>query len=142
MAIVGYRTNELPAFTSVSSGLPLEHRVDSPAEACRDRSRSPRLWDYPAPSCSSTPCQPPLRLTGNAWSPRWRLLFKRPDARVIAGKAITPFLLDQIREATGGQSLRANRALLVANARLAAEVAVALHQGDAGSRDQTTDRGR
>jgi pseudouridine-5'-phosphate glycosidase len=41
-------------------------------------------------------------------------------------KAITPFLLGAIREATEGQSLRANQALLVSNARLAAQVAVAL----------------
>jgi len=46
--------------------------------------------------------------------------------RKIAGKAITPFLLGAIREATEGQSSRANQALLVSNARLAAQVAVAL----------------
>ena len=56
-------------------------------------------------------------------------------ARKISGKAITPFLLDAIRAATGGQSLLANRALLVANARLAAEVAAALHGGKAGESD-------
>jgi pseudouridine-5'-phosphate glycosidase len=44
----------------------------------------------------------------------------------ITGKAVTPFLLDSVRRATGGESLRANQALLVANARLAAEVAIAL----------------
>jgi pseudouridine-5'-phosphate glycosidase len=47
-------------------------------------------------------------------------------SRGIAGKPLTPFLLGAIREATGGHSLRANCALLVANARLAAEVAVEL----------------
>jgi pseudouridine-5'-phosphate glycosidase len=46
--------------------------------------------------------------------------------RKTAGKALTPFLLDSIRHATAGRSLRANRALLVSNARLAAQVAVAL----------------
>jgi pseudouridine-5'-phosphate glycosidase len=47
-------------------------------------------------------------------------------ARGIAGKAVTPFLLDRVRSATGGQGLTANVALIVANARLAAEVAVKL----------------
>ena len=46
----------------------------------------------------------------------------------ITGKAVTPFLLEAIRQATGGQSLIANRALLVTNARLAAEVAVAIQR--------------
>ena len=48
------------------------------------------------------------------------------ESRGIAGKAITPFLLDFVREATSGRSLAANRALIVANARLAAEVGVTL----------------
>jgi pseudouridine-5'-phosphate glycosidase len=48
------------------------------------------------------------------------------EARGITGKAVTPFLLDQIRSATAGRSLDANLALIAANARLAAEVAVAL----------------
>ena len=50
------------------------------------------------------------------------------DARYqsIGGKALTPFLLDAIRRATAGRSLEANCALLVANARLAAEVAAEL----------------
>ena len=46
--------------------------------------------------------------------------------RGIAGKAITPFLLDHLRLATGGRSLVANRSLIVANARLAGEVAASL----------------
>jgi pseudouridine-5'-phosphate glycosidase len=46
----------------------------------------------------------------------------------VHGPALTPFLLARIAEATGGRSLLANRALIVANARLAAEIAVALRQ--------------
>lgn len=47
-------------------------------------------------------------------------------SRGIAGPAVTPFLLEKIRQATGGWSLHANRALIVANAHLAGEVAAAL----------------
>jgi pseudouridine-5'-phosphate glycosidase len=46
----------------------------------------------------------------------------------VAGKEVTPFLLEAIRQATGGQSLHANCALLVANARIAGEVAVELER--------------
>ena len=48
------------------------------------------------------------------------------SARRITGKPLTPYLLEFIQRATAGRSLEANRSLLVANARLAAEVAVAL----------------
>jgi pseudouridylate synthase len=49
--------------------------------------------------------------------------------RGVTGKAVTPFLLDQLRQGTGGRSLVANRSLIVANARLAGEVASALASG-------------
>ncbi|MEO6810885.1 MAG: pseudouridine-5'-phosphate glycosidase, partial [Isosphaeraceae bacterium] len=48
------------------------------------------------------------------------------EARGITGKAVTPFLLAHVHRATKGQSLQANRALIVANAALAASVALAL----------------
>jgi pseudouridine-5'-phosphate glycosidase len=44
----------------------------------------------------------------------------------VRGKALTPFLLSELADATQGRSLRANQALLVANARLAAQIAAAL----------------
>jgi pseudouridine-5'-phosphate glycosidase len=55
------------------------------------------------------------------------------SARGIAGRDVTPFLLEQLRARTGGRSLRANRALLVSNAGLAAQLAVGL-TGDAPDR--------
>jgi pseudouridine-5'-phosphate glycosidase len=46
--------------------------------------------------------------------------------REITGKAVTPFLLGHLQEATGGKSLEANRALIVDNARLAGEIETSL----------------
>ena len=46
----------------------------------------------------------------------------------VSGWAVTPFLLQQMRERTGGATLKANRALLLSNARLAGELAVALQR--------------
>jgi len=53
----------------------------------------------------------------------------------VSGKAVTPFLLARLAEATGGRTLRANVALLAMNARVAAEVAVAYARlrGEAGN---------
>lgn len=130
--VVGYRTGELPGFLTRSSGLTLEHRVDSPAEAA-ELVRAHRALGLPgaivlAQPVPETEAMDPGRLG--------RALEKAlEDARRqgIAGKPLTPFLLGSIREATGGHSLRANCALLVANARLAAEVAVELAAGNGTS---------
>ncbi|EQD70944.1 Indigoidine synthase A like protein domain protein, partial [mine drainage metagenome] len=51
------------------------------------------------------------------------------DAQGIHGKAVTPFLLNHLERATRGESVRANRALVLGNARLAAQVARALADG-------------
>ncbi len=123
--VVGYRTDELPGFLVRSSGLPLEHRVDSPAAAA-DLVRTHRSLGLPGAIVLAQPVPQAdeldpesLRIAlDHAWEHARRL--------GITGKPLTPFLLEAIRRATAGRSLRANCALLIANARLAAEVAVAL----------------
>jgi pseudouridine-5'-phosphate glycosidase len=134
--VVGYRTSELPGFVIPSTGLPLEHTVDSPAEAAalvrahRDL-RLPGAIVLAQPVPDGQGVDPVVLQTALDAALR--------DAKVQrkAGKALTPYLLDSIRRATDGASLRANRALLVANARLAAEIAVALM----GPRDERVKAG-
>jgi pseudouridine-5'-phosphate glycosidase len=123
--VVGYRTDELPGFTTRSSGLALEHRVDSPQQAAalvraHQRLRVPGavVLANPVPEEESIPHEVAERALERALEDARRLR--------VRAKAITPFLLESIRAATAGASLRANCALLVANARLAAEVAVAV----------------
>ncbi len=134
VAIVGHRTTELPAFTSVSSGLALEHRVDSPAEAATIV-RAHRELGLPGAVVLVNPVPADEAVDRKIMESALETALQEAGRRGIGGKALTPFLLESIREATGGRSLRANRALLVANARLTAEVAVALHQGAAGARN-------
>ena len=141
VAIVGYRTTELPAFTSRSSGLALEHRADCPAEAATIV-RAHRDLGLSGAVVIVNPAPASVAIERQIMESALEAALQEAGRRGISGKALTPFLLDEIRKATGGRSLRANRALLVANARLAAEVAVALSQGDAGSGNQTTDHGR
>jgi pseudouridylate synthase len=126
--VVGYRTDVLPGFLAVSSGLPLEHRVDTPAEAAAvvraHRSiRLPGAIILAQPVPAEHACEP------SALQAALDQALKEAAARRISGKSLTPFLLSSIREATAGCGLRANCALLVANARLAAEVAMALAHG-------------
>jgi pseudouridine-5'-phosphate glycosidase len=125
VTVVGYRTGEFPAFTTVSSGLPVETRVDSPTEAA-DLVLAHRRLELPGAIVLAQPPPAELALSKAEMEDALAEALRSADERGIVGKAITPFLLDAIRERTGGRSLAANRALIVANARLAGEVAAAL----------------
>jgi pseudouridylate synthase len=121
---VGWRTSELPAFYSDGSGIALEHRVEDAAAAARLL----RLhWDALGRREGVLLLVPPP-------SPVPRDVVERAvaaaleDARRsgIAGKAVTPFLLDAVARATGGRARAANLELLEHDARVAGEVAAAL----------------
>ena len=128
VAIVGYRTSELPAFTAIASGLPLEHRVESPAEAAAI-ARAHRELGLPGAIVVANPVPADEALDREVMDSVLKTAIDDAERCQISGKAITPFLLEALRQATAGQSLRANRALLVANARLAAEIVCAIHEG-------------
>jgi pseudouridine-5'-phosphate glycosidase len=131
--VVGYRTGELPGFLTRSAGLPLEHRVDSPAQAA-EVVLAHRALGLPGAIVLAQPVPEPHAMDPGPL--RQGLERALDDARRqgIAGKRLTPFLLESIRQATEGRSLRANCALLVANARLAAEVAIELTSARTRSR--------
>jgi pseudouridine-5'-phosphate glycosidase len=123
--VVGYRTGAVPGFVTRTSGVPLEHRVESAAEAAA-LVRAHRALGLPGAVVLAQPVAEAAALDPAEMEAA--LDAARAEARAVrvAGKELTPFLLDRVREATAGRSLRANRALIVANARLAAEVAGAL----------------
>jgi pseudouridine-5'-phosphate glycosidase len=127
VAIVGYQTCELPAFTSFSSGLPLEHRVESAAEAsallCVHRSLA-----LPGAVVLANPVPENEAIDRSEMNAALDAALDEARRHGISGKALSPFLLDSIRRTTEGKSLRANMALLVANARLAAEIATCMNQ--------------
>jgi pseudouridylate synthase len=133
VAILGYRTSELPAFTTSSSGLHLEHRAESPAEVARV-ARAHRRLGLPGAIVVANPVSAAEAVDRDVMDAVLQMALQESKRRQISGKAITPFLLDAVRQATGGASLRANRTLLVANARLAAQIARALQEdADPGS---------
>lgn len=121
--VLGYQTDELPAFYCRYSSIPLEQRVDSSAEAAAVISAQ---WDCgigggliianPIAKQDSMDRIEIDRYIETALSDAARL--------GVRGKAITPYLLDRIKELSGGESLEANKRLVESNARLAAEIAV------------------
>jgi pseudouridine-5'-phosphate glycosidase len=123
--VAGYRTDELPGFLARSSGLALEHRVDSPAEAAA-LVHVHRALGLPGAIVLGQPVPEAEALDRDLMQTALEAALKEAALQHISGKSLTPFLLDSIRQATLGRGLRANCALLIANARLAAEIAVAL----------------
>jgi len=125
--ILGYGTEELPAFYSRSSGLPVDCRVDGPEEAARIIHakwglglEGGILIAVPVPAEAEVPRDVVEKAIAEALT--------AAERRGIRGEALTPFLLAQLNEITDGASLRANIALLQNNAAVAAEIAKALHR--------------
>jgi pseudouridine-5'-phosphate glycosidase len=122
--VIGIRTDELPAFYTRGSGLVLEHRVESAAEAALvlrhhfALHESGVLLANPIPKAHALDRESIERAIESA--------IADADAKKIRGKALTPHLLACVAKATNKRSLAANRALAIANAALAAEVARAL----------------
>jgi pseudouridylate synthase len=123
--VIGYRTDELPAFYTSRSGIKLEAWADSAVEIARIA----RLkWDLgltgglvvtvPPPPEADLPPQEIEKAIGRALA--------AAEKAGIKGKAVTPFLLDAVRLETEGKSLETNVALLKNNVRVAAEIALAL----------------
>jgi pseudouridine-5'-phosphate glycosidase len=128
VAVAGYRTHEFPAFTTVSSGLPLDVRVDTPSEAAA-WVRAQRALGLPGALMLAQPVPEDAALDRAEMERALTAALAEARSRGVSGKAVTPFLLDRLRITTEGRSLRANRALVVANARLAGQVAAALVDG-------------
>lgn len=126
--VAGWGTDELPAFYSRESGIPVDVRVDGAAEAAE-------LWRAHAalglPGAVLLCVPPPAEAALPAAEVESAIAAALRDAGTqgIRGKEVTPFLLRAVATATGGRSLEANVALLRNNARVAAEVATAVFAG-------------
>ena len=123
--VVGYGTDELPAFYSRRSGLPVDRRLDTPhAVAALLRAQ----WG--AGLGGGVVVANPIAAEYELPRERMELIIAQAlqDAqrRGVQGKDVTPFLLGRVVELSDGASLVANIELVLANARLAAQIAVAL----------------
>ncbi len=122
--VVGMRTDELPAFYTRSSGLPLEHRVDGAEEAARMLHHHFSM--RPGGVILANPIPKAHALDPSLIERAIETGIKDAEQKKIRGKALTPHLLNYVAMATNRRSLAANRALAIANAECAAQVASAL----------------
>jgi pseudouridylate synthase len=115
--VIGYRTDELPLFYAAEGGPPVSARVESPQEAA---AIARTHWKLGGAGL----------LLGNAPNngvdvePLLEQALRTAAAENISGQAMTPFVLSFLHERSGGRTLEVNRELVIANASLAARVAV------------------
>lgn len=133
VTVLGWRTSELPAFFIASSGLPVDARVETPVEAARVL-RAREQLGLEGAVVLAVPPPPEATLPSDETLAEVRRALDAAAAAGVHGRALTPYLLERMVELTAGRSLAANRALLVNNAGVAAEVAAALAKLEEGDR--------
>jgi pseudouridine-5'-phosphate glycosidase len=124
ITVVGYQCDELPAFYSRSSGLPIDARADSPHEVVKII-RSQRELGITSALLVAVPVPEAAEVSAQLLEQVLRGSLQEAEQKQIAGREVTPFLLNRMSEASDGATLLANVALLENNARVAAEIAVA-----------------
>jgi pseudouridine-5'-phosphate glycosidase len=122
--VVGFQTDEFPAFYSRQSGLNLKTsaRADDPGQAV---ALARAHWSLGLTSAVLVVVPPPeeVALPPEDVAGAIRQALKESEEQEIRGQRVTPFLLERVSELTGGSSLRANLGLLLNNAEVASQIA-------------------
>jgi pseudouridine-5'-phosphate glycosidase len=125
VTVVGYGTDNFPAFYSRSSGLPVDVRCDTPEEVAALWSAKQRLG-LPGGLLVANPIPVAEEIPFGEIEPAILQAVREAETQGLRSAEVTPFLLTRIAELTGERSLRANLALLRNNARVGAQIAVAV----------------
>jgi pseudouridine-5'-phosphate glycosidase len=125
VTVLGYGTDAFPGFYLSDSGHPAPGRADSPEEVAA-AVRAARAVEAPGAIVVANPLPPDQQLDPELHERVLREGLAAARMEGIAGKDVTPFLLDRFHRETGGASLEANVRLVLRNAALAARIAVAL----------------
>lgn len=121
--VVGYRTEDFPAFYARTSGRKTDRRCDTAQDAAKLIAAQRRLGL--GGLLVANPIPPEYALDADAIEREIAAAVEAAAASGIAGAALTPFLLGRLNEATGGTSLAANIALVRNNVAVAGEIALA-----------------
>ena len=124
VAVVGYRTDDFPAFYSRQSGHAVPMRCDTPEEVA-ELMKAKWSMGLKGGVVVANPIPEPSEIIASEIAPVIEKAVAEAARQNISGKNVTPFLLAKLAEVTGGRSLKANIALVQHNALVAAEIAKA-----------------
>ncbi len=122
VAVVGYRTSRFPAFWLSDSGYDLDWRVDSPEEIA-DIMAARDAFGEPSALLVANPLPTALQLDPGVLDGALREALALAAEQGVRGKAVSPFLLDHIRQVTGGASVGVNLTIARGNIELAGQIA-------------------
>ena len=123
--VIGYGTDELPAFYTDKSGLKVDYRLDTPEEVA-DAFNCKMHLGLKGGMLVTNPIPKEYAMPANVINKAIETAVEEANKLGIKGKEITPYLLDKIQKLTGGESLESNIKLVYNNAKLAALIARAL----------------
>jgi pseudouridine-5'-phosphate glycosidase len=125
VAVIGYATNEFPAFYSRSSGIPIIHRLNTAKEVAKLM-----MYHRQLNMTNGIVVANPIPIEAEISDDEIMPFIKQAhsEAQNINGQALTPFLLKRIGELTSGRSLEANIELIKSNAHLGAQIAIAYQE--------------
>lgn len=123
--VIGYGTDELPAFYTSRSGFAVDYRVDSPEETAEALKAK---WDLCLEGgvVIANPIPAEYEMDPEVINGAIAAAVKESEEKGIKGKESTPFLLAKVKELTGGASLDSNIQLVYNNVKVGAQIAVAL----------------
>jgi len=125
VTVIGWQTDEFPAFYSRRSGLPVDVRCDTPQEVAAIW-RAKQKLGLPGGLLVAVPAPVEEEIPAEEIEPVIAQAVQDAERQGLRSAQVTPFLLTRINELSGERSLRANLALLKNNARAATEIALAL----------------
>ncbi|MGN0982571.1 MAG: pseudouridine-5'-phosphate glycosidase [Candidatus Limivicinus sp.] len=123
--VIGYGTEELPAFYTRKSGFGVDYRVDSPEELAA-LFAAQRALGFKGGMLVTNPIPEEYAMPKDVIDAAIEQALRECKEQGVHGKETTPFLLARVVELTGGDSLESNIQLVLNNARVAARTAVAL----------------
>ena len=126
--VIGYQCDEMPAFYSQSSGLPIDIRCDTPEEVAH-LFATQRYLEVRSALLVTVPVPSEAEVEQSFLNTVLEDALGQAERNKISGRELTPFLLAQMSQRSDGATLRANIALLENNARVAAQIAHRLIDG-------------
>jgi pseudouridine-5'-phosphate glycosidase len=125
ISVVGYRCDEMPAFYSRYSGLPVDVSIDS-AKAVAQVFLEQQGLGIERALLVTVPVPPEVEVPAAELEATLNAALSEAEAQRVSGRELTPFLLSRMAQQSEGATLRANIGLLENNARVAAEIATSI----------------